>query len=598
LIGNNMRKYIEIDYETQAIASRPVYPPEPVGVAIRINGEGKYYSWGHPTENNCTFEEGKAALKAVLETPGAEFIAHNLMFEAAITEEKMCLKMEWNRWHDTMLLAFLTDAHGELSLKPLSNKLLSLPPDEQDAVRDWLITNGVTKKNQKDWGAYIAMAPGGLVGKYAIGDVVRTGQVFDALYTDEVQEAYRRELELMPHIHEMEKRGVRMDIGRLETDIKAYKEVIANLDASIKSIVGDIDIDSGDELADAIEAKGLAGNGFALTGKGNRSVAKDSIIEAISDPNLLGHILCRRAIATTVRTFLDPWYLLSKDTGRLYVRWNQVRNYFDTGARTGRMSSSPNFQAIPVEWEGLRKTLAKLNYTPNFELPSVRSYVIPDDGNIFIARDYSAQELRLLAHFAGGKLLEILQAEPESDVHMIAAGIAGIDRKVAKCLGFAILYGAGVAKIASSLNISEQEAVNIKKQYLAALPEIKEMQRELTRRGDTGGYLTTIGGRRYKAETPRVIDNKLRTFSYKLTNYLIQGSAADQSKQALIDYAKNTKHGKIVLSVHDEIVIECPTEYQDEEAAILECAMNGSFQDILDYKIISTEARGANFAET
>ena len=70
-------QYIEIDYETQAIQNRPAYPPEPVGVAIRINGKGKYYAWGHPTENNCTFEEGKAALKAALETPGAEFVAHN-----------------------------------------------------------------------------------------------------------------------------------------------------------------------------------------------------------------------------------------------------------------------------------------------------------------------------------------------------------------------------------------------------------------------------------------------------------------------------------------------------------------------------------------
>jgi DNA polymerase I-like protein with 3'-5' exonuclease and polymerase domains len=90
----------------------------------------------------------------------------------------------------------------------------------------------------------------------------------------------------------------------------------------------------------------------------------------------------------------------------------------------------------------------------------------------------------------------------------------------------------------------------------------------------------------------------LQTYSFKLTNYLIQGSAADQSKQALINYAQNTKHGIIVISCHDEIVIECPEKYQDEEANILAHAMNSSFQDILEYKIISTEARGYNFAET
>jgi DNA polymerase-1 len=495
-----------------------------------------------------------------------------------------------------MVLAFLNNAHGELSLKPLAHKLLNIPPEEQDAVHDWLLAKGIVRKAQKDWGAYISKAPADIVGPYAIGDVARTEKIFEVLHTESVQQPYRREMALMPHIYKMEKRGVRVDITKLHTDIQHYMQVLNWLDASIKSIVGEVDIDSGEALADAIEAKGLAGKGFALTEKGNRSVAKDSIIEAISDPTLLGHILCRRAIATTVRTFLMPWYEQAKISGRMYVRWNQVRNYSDTGARTGRISSSPNLQAIPVEWEGLKAQLAKLEYETAFALPSVRSYIIPDDGNIFVARDYSAQELRLLAHFAGGGLLSVLQKEPEADVHMIAANIAQITRKVAKTLGFAVLYGAGVAKIAESLGVSVAEATAIKAQYLKALPEIKEMQRELTRRGDSGSYLTTLGGRRYYAETPKVINGRLQTYSFKLTNYLIQGSAADQSKQALIDYAANTKHGQIVLSVHDEIVIECPIEHQDEEAALLAQAMNGSFQGILDYEIISTEARGPNFA--
>jgi DNA polymerase-1 len=592
----SVSKIITIDYETTAIQNRPDYPPTPVGVAILKDGEAKYWAWGHTEGNNCTFEEGKAALAEALASPGYEFLAHNLMFEAAITEEKMGLAIDWPKWHDSMVLAFLNNAHGELSLKPLAHKLLNIPPEEQDAVHDWLLAKGIVRKAQKDWGAYISKAPADIVGPYAIGDVARTEKIFEVLHTESVQQPYRREMALMPHIYKMEKRGVRVDITKLHTDIQHYMQVLNWLDASIKSIVGEVDIDSGEALADAIEAKGLAGKGFALTEKGNRSVAKDSIIEAISDPTLLGHILCRRAIATTVRTFLMPWYEQAKISGRMYVRWNQVRNYSDTGARTGRISSSPNLQAIPVEWEGLKAQLAKLEYETAFALPSVRSYIIPDDGNIFVARDYSAQELRLLAHFAGGGLLSVLQKEPEADIHMIAANIAQITRKVAKTLGFAVLYGAGVAKIAESLGVSVAEATAIKAQYLKALPEIKEMQRELTRRGDSGSYLTTLGGRRYYAETPKVINGRLQTYSFKLTNYLIQGSAADQSKQALIDYAANTKHGQIVLSVHDEIVIECPIEHQDEEAALLAQAMNGSFQDILDYEIISTEARGPNFA--
>src|SRR5574343_360450 len=87
-------------------------------------------------------------------------------------------------------------------------------------------------------------------------------------------------------------------------------------------------------------------------------------------------------------------------------------------------------------------------------LTQVRKYIIPDPGMIFIGRDYSAQEMKLLAHFTNGALLRALQEDPTKDVHLIAAGIAGITRKVAKTLGFAVLYGAGVGRVAETLGIS------------------------------------------------------------------------------------------------------------------------------------------------
>jgi len=589
---------ITLDFETEAIENRPAYPPKPVGISIK-QGDGKsnYYAWGHPIENNCSEEDAKGDLQLFIENPDNEFIFHNAAFDWAIISEKWGLELEASRVHCTMVLAFLTNPHGELSLKPLCEQVLGMPPTERDAVRDWLIQHGIVRANQKDWGAHISKAPGGLVGTYAEGDTDRTFALFNHLNQPWLQEAYRREMDLMPHISAMEQRGVRIAVQTLKHDIEYYMGVLNSLDAAIHDTLGhDVDIDSGGSLADAIEAKGLAGHGFGKTAKGNRSVAKESIINAISDANLLGHILCRRAIATSLRTFLLPWYEASKDTGRMFIRWNQVRNYSDTGARTGRLSSSPNMQAIPVLWEGLLAQLEKIEYKPTFQLPSVRKYIIPDDGNILISRDYSAQELRLLAHFAGGKLLATLQNEPESDVHMIAAHIAGITRKVAKTLGFAVLYGAGVDKIASSLSIPADMASIIKQQYLTALPEINSLQRNLKWIGESGQYLTTLGRRRYYCEQPAYRDGRLRTFSYKLTNYLIQGSAADQTKEAMLQFAR-TGIGQLLLSVHDEIVIECPIHLQKEAAYALELAMNTSFQDTLDYQIISTEARGYSFAQ-
>ena len=320
------------------------------------------------------------------------------------------------------------------------------------------------------------------------------------------------------------------------------------------------------------------------------------MIGAINDPLLLGHLLVRGSIATCVRTFFQPWLTQAKSHGRLFMQWNQVRNYSDTGARTGRISSSPNLQNVPVEWEGLRAQLDKIGYSLPFDLPSMRKYIVPDEGQILIGRDYSAQEMKLLAHFTAGGMLRSLQADPTKDVHMIAADIAGITRKVAKTLGFAVLYGAGAARVAESLDVSVNEAYNIRTKYLTALPEIKEFQQGLNKLGKSRSYTETIGGRHYYVQKPAVVNGTFRTFEYKLANYKIQGSAADQTKQAMIEYARTTKHGQLLLTVHDQLVIQCPVEYQDEEAALLERAMNTSFQDILQYKITSDESRGYDFA--
>lgn len=172
-------KYVVLDFESDAIDSRPNYPPEPCGLAVYEIGKDPYYmAWGHPIENNIDKAFATIELAALLEDPENEFIFHNAPFDCAIIEEKLGLEVPWERVHDTMLLAFLSDPFGELSLKPLAEKLLGEPPTEQEAVRDWLVRHGICRANDKSWGAYISKAPGKLVGTYAVGDVVRTWNLF------------------------------------------------------------------------------------------------------------------------------------------------------------------------------------------------------------------------------------------------------------------------------------------------------------------------------------------------------------------------------------------------------------------------------------
>ena len=413
-------------------------------------------------------------------------------------------------------------------------------------------------------------------------------------------EAYKRELRLMPHILKMEQRGINLNGSLLAVDTDHYWGVLDELDDKICEKVGRmVDVDSNRALADAIEAAGLS-KGFATTPTGLRSTSKESLIGAVADPELLGHLLVRGSIATCLRTFMQPWRVQYEAHGRLFMKWNQIRNYSDTGARTGRISSSPNLQNIPVEWEALRAELAKIEYqVPENLLPQVRKYIIPDEGMIFIGRDYSAQEMKLLAHFTNGALLKALQEDPTKDVHLIAAGIAGITRKVAKTLGFAVLYGAGNGRVAETLGTTVSEATRIKEQYLEALPEIKAFQKELNAIGRSHSYTGTLGGRRYRSQKPAVVKGVFKSFEYKLPNYKIQGSAADQTKEAMIRYAETTLHGQLVLTVHDQLVTQVPNDPAsiNLERTLFEDAVNGSFQEVLGYKVTSDESIAYNFAD-
>lgn len=417
-----------------------------------------------------------------------------------------------------------------------------------------------------------------------------------------MEQAYRRELRLMPHILKMEQRGIRLDGGALQADTDYYWRILDEIDEKISAkLGGNVDVDSNASLADAIERAGLS-KGFATTPTGKRSTSKESLIGAIADPDLLGLLLVRGSIATCLRTFFQPWLVQFQHHGRLFMKWNQIRNYTDTGARTGRISSSPNLQNIPVEWEELRTQLAVIGFDLNsieegFDLPSMRKYIIPDPGMVFIGRDYSAQEMKLLAHFTNGALLKALQNDPGKDIHQIAAGIAGITRKVAKTLGFAVLYGAGVGRISEALSISVSEATSIKQRYLAALPEIKTFQQELTNNAKMKMYTETLGGRRYYSQKPAVVAGVMRSFEYKLTNYKIQGSAADQTKQAMIDYCEVPGSGELILTVHDQLVAQAFEAHLEYERERLAAAVNGSFQEVLRYEVRSDESIGYNFAE-
>ena len=408
---------------------------------------------------------------------------------------------------------------------------------------------------------------------------------------------YEREIRLMPHVIKMEERGIHIDVPLLRTDMNYYFNKMSEMDDLIATKCRrKVDVDSNDQLADAIESAGMS-QGFASTPTGRRSTSKESLMGAINDHELLGALLIRGSLATCLRTFYQPWYAAARSTGKLYVKWNQIRNYSDTGARTGRFSSSPNFQNVPTDWDKLLVQLGSIGYELTFPLPQMRKYIIPAPGFVLIGRDYRSQEMRLLAHFTGGALMEALIANPELDVHEIAGKMANISRKLSKTMGFAILYGAGAPRVAEQLGITVYESRDLKARYLRALPEIKKFTKEINDKAAFGEGITTLGGRYYSIQSPSIIKGVLRSFEYKLVNYKIQGSAADHTKESMYRYATTTKTGHLLLTVHDQNVIEVPVDDVESERKIFADAMDGSFADILKVKMLSDESVGNNFWE-
>ena len=561
-----------VDFETEAIVNGSGKSPKPVGVGIKpLHGTGRYYAFGHPTENNCSEAEACLALQAVWDEP---LVFHHAKFDIGVAMEHW--GFEWPKvYHDTMYLIYLDNPLAStVSLKPSSERLLGLPPDEQDAVRDWLMAHGVVPSNSKSWGAHISKAPGGLVGEYCIGDVARTGLLFELLYDSIVQrnmlESYERELKLAPILYWAERRGVRIDRERLANDIPLYEVMLQQCEDAIRAVLGDYPIDTPAQVAKALVASGYK---LALTKTGRVSTAQSALEDAIQDdPDLLSLLKYRGALKTLLGTFMRPWLELSLDDGHLHPNWNSVRGD-DYGTRTGRLScSNPNLQNVPTEFDFDYSGILA-GFLP---LPFMRVYILPDPGEILVASDYNGQEMRLLAHFAEGQAGEIYRTDPRADFHEVAVRLvkekAGLDikRKQAKITGFSLIYGAGVASLSDQLGVPMAEGRQIKIAYLKAMVGLQDFQRSVEARSQ----VKTWGKRIIPVEQPKVnADGSSWTFNYKLVNHLIQGTAADQTKESIIRYHAMNPKGRFLMTVHDENVISVHPDYLKETVDLLASAM-------------------------
>lgn len=581
---------ITIDFETHKIDG--ALPPEPIGVSIKINDEPSvYYAWSHPSGNNCTYEEVKNKLSIAVKQP---CLFHNAAFDLSVLRYWFNLPYPV-AIHDTLLLLFLEDPHADtLALKPNAEKYLQLPPTERDLLYEWIMQNVHGAKASKA-GEHISKAPASLVGPYAAADTDMTYQLFKLLHPRHAGKAYDRERLLVPILTENTLEGVALNVSLLEADFVKYTKVRELANQQIYKRLGmSFNIDSPDELVAAIVKSGLPAE-WVYTPTGKRSTAKKNLEAAIKDKELIQLLGYRGTLSTYLDSFFTTW-LDKHVNGTLHFSWNQTRNSergkSNAGTRTGRLSSVPSMLNVP-------KTPSKFDLDLPV-LPKMRSYLMADVGDYWLKRDYSSQELRVLAHYDDGLLMAAYVAKPDLDMHQFVADevskILGrpFARRPAKTVAFSLLYGQGLDALSEALSCSRDEALAIKAAYLRAVPGIRSIQDSIKSSTDRNLPITTFGGRKYYKEPGRLIKDK-RTgsqryadFGYKMLNYLIQGSSADITKQAIINYNAIKKDGRFLIAVHDELNVSGPRS----EMALL----NEAMLDIpLDVQLLSEGYVGPSY---
>ena len=560
--------------------------PRPVGVSILVPGQDNtYYGWGHPGNNPHTYEQARSALAQVWDK---RVLFHHCKFDIGVAVEHMDLPWP-EEYEDTLFSSYLVDPLAKsLGLKQLAHRLLGMDPEERDAVFLWLKQNFkgpflddhkiITENNA---GAYIGYAPYEVVAPYAMGDTHRTRGLHRLLRPKVTQlgmdGAYGRELRIARLGYDMEARGVRVDHARLVRDFKKYTKIQAQQDDIICSYLGDIEVSKPAQVARAIIDKGYA-HGLPKTPTGRLSTSKASIEANVNDPTLLRALRYRSTLQTLTGTFFKGWVANSARDGHVHPSWNQVKSP-DGGARTGRFScSEPNLTNVPTEFDNEHEESALYEC----DLPFMRQYLLPDKGEVIVPSDFNGQEMRIMAHYAEGRALEIYRDDPTADFHAVASTLIKqyvgltVPRKMCKIVGFSLIYGSGVRTLALQLTAAgfpttEDQARRIKRAYFKAIPGLQEFV-DLFRYRD---QIRTWGGRILPCEAAREIDGEWRTFNYKLCNYLIQGSAADQSKEAMLRYWDNKDHGRLLMMVHDELVISTPKIWLPSEQAILRDSMEG-----------------------
>ena len=558
---------------------------EVIGIAVATKFYKGYFPIAHEGGGNMDRQRVLSWLKDILEAPSTK-VFHNAIYDVCWLRA-MGFKINGDI-ACTMIASALTDENRfRYDLNSLSWHYLGYGKNEAalaEAAEEW----GIDPKSE------MYKLPAMHVGAYAERDAEVTlglwQEMKKEIINQDLEDIFDLESDLFPCLVDMRFKGVRVDVERAHA---MKKEFVAQEKELLHKIKAETNIDTqiwaARSIANVFDMLRLE---YPTTEKTGAPSFTKNFLQEHEHP-VVKMIAQAREINKAHTTFLDS-ILRYEHNGRIHAEINQLRNA-GGGTVTGRFSyQNPNLQQIPARNKDLG--------------PKIRSLFIPEDGHRWGVFDYSQQEPRLVVHYASlyklpsvYDVVDAYQNDSNSDFHQTVADMADIPRSQAKTINLGLFYGMGKAKLQAELGVTKDKAAELFNTYHSRVPFVKQLMEKASNRAQDRGQIRTLLGRlcRFHLWEPNSFgmhkamthEDALRehgpgirrAYTYKALNKLIQGSAADMTKKAMLELYKE---GIIPhIQIHDELDISVQDESHAKKIIeVMENAVTLEVPNKVDYE--------------
>ena len=578
LVGElSVRDEFCFDTETTGL---DIFNDRIVGMSFAVE---PHKAWYVPFSEECTAEYAEI-IRPVFENPRIAKIGQNVKFDLMVLR-RLGVAVR-GRKYDTMILHYLLDPESRHNMNTLAERYLNYRPIEIETLigkgQKQLTMDLVNVERVKEYAAEDADVT--LQLKQVLLPMVERIGLHDLYF--EIEEP------MIEVLADIEMAGVRIDSAALAEYAVELNRTMAELEAAIRTEAGEpsLNINSTRQLGEVLFAKMRIAEKPKMT-KTKQFCTDEEYLQTFAHKHrIVDLILEYRGVKKLLSTYVEALpQLVNRTTGRIHTSFNQAVT------ATGRLSSTnPNLQNIPVRDEMGRR---------------IRKAFIPsDDDHLLLSADYSQVELRLMAHLSGDESL-IAAFEHGEDIHAATAArlfgkplaeVTPEERRRAKTANFGIIYGISPFGLSQRLEIPRKEAKEIIDGYFRSYPKVKEYMDRVVEKAREEGFVATIFGRRRYLNDIASHNAVARGLAERnAVNAPIQGSAADIMKIAMIDvhrrFAAEGIRSRVILQVHDELVVDMLREEQEQIVRIVTESMESAAR--LKVRLVADAGVGRNWLE-